>query len=86
MGEGKWPHNINSYFLKRSTNGRIGNGERGMVIGPLGSLLTLFTRFTELCCLFSDTRPEEILLDFELGSISSCMSRNWGRASQLQYF
>ena len=50
--EVEWPHNINIYFLKRSTNWRIGNGERGMVIGPLGSLLTLFTRSTELCCLF----------------------------------
>ena len=61
MGEGEWPHNINSYFLKKLTNGRIGNGERGMVIGPLGCLLTLFTRSTELCCLFSDASPEEIL-------------------------
>ena len=61
MGEGEWPHNINSHFLKRSTNGCIGNGERGMVIGPLSSLLTSFTRSTELCSLFSNARLEEIV-------------------------
>ena len=61
MGEAEWPHNINSHFLKRLTNGQIVNGERVMVIAPLGIFLTPFIRSTQLCCLFSDARPEEIL-------------------------
>ena len=32
-----------------------------MIVGPLGSPLTSFARSAELCCLFSDARPEEIL-------------------------